>query len=172
MNGTIKFESILTKSLNEFGWHYLPVTVEIANQFEYKDGTRRVVCTLNGAETFQCALIPNDGGFFIVVNKQKRDKLKIIPGDSVLVEIKPDESRYGLPMPEELREVLDQDPEGDKLFHALTAGKQRSILYFVGKIKDIDKRIHTALIFIEHIKQNDGKIIHERLTEELKRPLY
>ena len=172
MSGTIRFDSILTKSTNEFGWHYLPVTAEIANQFEYKDGTRRVVCTVNGVVTFQCALIPYEGGFFIVVNKAKRDKLKIVPGDSVSVELKPDESKYGLPMPEELREVLNQDPEGDELFHSLSAGKQRSILYFVGKIKDIDKRIHTALIFVEHIKKNDGKIVPDRLTEELKRPLY
>ena len=172
MSGTIKFNSILTKSTNEFGWHFLPVTAEIANRFEYKDGTRRVVCTLNATETFQCALIPYEGGFFIVVNKTKRDKLKIIPGDAVIVELEPDESKYGLPMPEELREVLDQDPEGDELFHSLTAGKQRSILYFVGKIKDIDKRIQTALIFIYHLKNNDGKIVHDRLTEELNRPVY
>jgi hypothetical protein len=172
MSGTIKFDSILTKSTNEFGWHYLPVSVEIGEKFEYKDGTRRVVCTLNGQVTFQCALIPQEDGFFIVVNKAKRDELKIIPGDPVLVELKADKSQYGLPMPEELREVLNQDPAADELFHSLTAGKQRSILYFVGKIKDIDKRIHTALIFVEHLKNNDGKIVHDRLTDELKRPVY
>ena len=166
-NKGAKFESILTKSSNEFGWHYLPVSAEIGEKFEYKDGTRRVVCTLNATETFQCALIPHDAGFFIVVNKTKRHKLKIVPGDQVSVELKQDESKYGLPMPDELLEVLNQDPEGDELFHSLTAGKQRSILYFVGKIKDVDKRIHTALIFVEHIKNNAGKIVHDRLTEEL-----
>ncbi len=167
----IEFESILTRSLHEYGWHHLPVPAEIGNKFEYKDGTRRVVCTINGTVTFQCALIPHDGNFIVITNKQKRDKLGISAGDSVTVELKADTSKYGLPMPEEFREVLNQDPEGDKLFHSLTAGKQRSVLYFVGKVKDVDKRIHTALIFIEHIKNNDGKIVHDRLTEELKRPI-
>jgi uncharacterized protein YdeI (YjbR/CyaY-like superfamily) len=83
-----------------------------------------------------------------------------------------DESKYGMPVPEEFAEVLNQDPEGDKLFHSLTPGKQRSILWFVGSVKDVDKRIQTALIFIEHLKRNDGKIIHDQLTEELKRPSF
>jgi uncharacterized protein YdeI (YjbR/CyaY-like superfamily) len=75
-------------------------------------------------------------------------------------------------MPAELHEVLKQDREGNKLFHSLTAGRQRSILYFVGKVKDIDKRIHTALIFIEHLKKNEGKIDQKQLQAELKRPVF
>ena len=74
-------------------------------------------------------------------------------------------------MPDELKEVLKQDREGNKLFHKMTAGKQRSILYWVGQVKDIDRRIHTALIFIEHLKRNEGKIVHNELMAELKRPI-
>jgi uncharacterized protein YdeI (YjbR/CyaY-like superfamily) len=120
--------------------------------------------------SFQCALLPSDGDFVIVVNKVKRTKLGIVDGDKISVELAKDESKYGLPMPEELREVLKQDPAGNKFFHSLTAGKQRSILYFVGKVNDVDRRIHTALIFIEHLKNNDGKIVHDQLQAELKRP--
>ena len=156
----------------ESGWHFIPVEAKIATRFEKKDGTRRVFCTLNGEGTFQCALIPWGEIFTIIINKSRRDKLGIAVGDSVEVKLVADETKYGLPMPEELQEVLNQDPEGDKLFHSLTAGKQRSILYFVGKVKDIDKRIHTALVFIEHLKKNEGKIVHDELREELKRPIF
>lgn len=169
---TVKFKAILTKPTAESGWHFIPVQEKIGSRFEKKDGSRRVVCTINGAETFQCALIPMGEIFAIIVNKSKRDKLSISAGDTVSVELRVDASKYGLPMPEELREVLNQDAEGDKLFHSLTAGKQRSMLYFIGKIKDVDKRIHAALIFIEHIKKNEGKIIYESLTNELKRPIF
>ncbi len=170
---SIKFTTRLTKSLGyDSGWHFIPVTAKIGEKFEKKDGSRRVVCTINGAETFQCALLPSDGDFVIVVNKVKRDKLKIVDGDKITVELKVDDSKYGLPMPPEFNEVLKQDRAGSKLFHSLTAGKQRSILYFIGKVKDIDKRIHTALIFIEHLKKNDGKIIQDQLQAELKRPLF
>lgn len=169
---TVKFKAILTKPAAESGWHFIPVEPKFGSRFEKKDGSRRVVCTINGAETFQCALIPMGEIFAIIVNKAKRDKLKISAGDKVSVELTVDESKYGLPMPEELQEVLNQDVEGDKLFHSLTAGKQRSMLYFIGKIKDVDKRIHAALIFIEHIKKNDGKIEYESLNNELKRPIF
>jgi hypothetical protein len=166
----LKFRSEIVSSHEMSGWHFVQVPAKFGNKFEKKNGSRRVVCTINGTETFQCALMPSDGDFVIIVNKSKRERLGIVAGDKVSVELNVDESKYGLPMPAELREVLKQDREGDKLFHKLTAGKQRSILWWIGKIGDVDKRIQTALIFLEHLKNNDGKIVHDRLTEELKRP--
>ena len=166
----IKFKSVLIRPDPDSGWHFVQVQGKVGEKFEKKDGSRRVVCTINNAETFQCALLPSDGDFVIVVNKSKRDKLGIVEGDKIAVELKVDTSKYGLPMPEELQEVLNQDPDGDRLFHSLTAGKQRSIIYLVSKVKDVDRRIHTALIVIEHLKKNDGKILGDQLQEELKRP--
>src|SRR5262249_16315244 len=110
--------------------------------------------------------------FYIVVNKKKREALGIAAGDIVNVVLTRDESKYGLPMSEEFAEVLKQDPEGDRLFHALTAGKQRSILYLLSKPKNIDVRIHQALLIVDHLKKNDGKIVDKLLYEELKRPMY
>ena len=167
----ISFDTVLAKLSDEFGWHYVAVSREINDAFGFTGNARRVVATLNGMVSYQCALMPKDGEFFIVVNKKHRDKLGIILGDTVHVELVRDESKYGLPMPEELREVLDQDPEGDRLFHALTPGNQRTMLYYIGKWKDIDRRIHYALTLVEHLKRNDGKIV-KGLGEELKRPMF
>jgi len=172
VKGVIKFEAALEKLSAEFGWHYIFVSREISDAFGFKGNSRRVVATLNETITFQCALMPKDGDYFILVNKKHRDRLGIIVGDIVHIELKRDESKYGLPMPEELREVLDQDAEGDLLFHALTAGKQRTMLYYIGKWKDIDRRIHYALTVVEHLKKNEGKIVFDELGEELKRPMF
>jgi hypothetical protein len=132
---------------------------------------KRVVCTINGEVDFQCALMPSGTGEFIItVNKTKRDAIGVRVGDTVHVMLELDTSKYGLPMPEELREVLDQDPEGDRIFHALTAGKQRSLLYLAGQKADIDLRIHRALVIVEHLKENEGKIDGHKLSHELKRP--
>jgi len=166
----VKFRSVLTVAAPASGWHYIPVAWKIGEKFPKNGGTRRVLCTINGVETFPCALMPYEGEFTIVVNKERRKKLGIGAGDKITVEIAPDESEHGMPMPDELQEVLNQDPEGQTAFQAMTPGKRRSMMYFIGKIKDIDRRIHTALIFIEHIKKNNGKIIYEQLTAELKRP--
>jgi hypothetical protein len=169
----IKFKTALIRSgAYDSGWHFIPVEAKIGEKFEKKNGSRRIVCTINGQETFQCALLPSDGNFLIVVNKAKRTRLGIAEGVEITVELAMDESKYGLPMPAELKEVLKQDREGNKLFHSLTPGKQRSILHWVGQVKDIDKRIHTALIFIDHLKKNEGKIVPDELQVELKRPVF
>jgi translation initiation factor IF-1 len=154
------------------GWHLLRIPAKHGNKFEKKNGSRRVVCTINGTETFQCALMTHDTDFMIIVNKVKRQRLGVVAGDQVSVELKTDESKYGLPMPKEFREVLKQDKEGDRLFHALTPGKQRTVLYYIGKAKDIDRRIHMALVIIEHLKDNAGNIVYPKLSEELKRPIF
>ena len=169
----IEFETKLIRSPHESGWHFLQVSKEIVAKFCFEGKSKRIVCSINGAGGFQCALLPSGDIFYIIVNKKKRDALGIVADDTVAVELVRDESKYGLPMPEELQEVLDQDTEGDRLFHALTAGKQRSLLYYIGsKSSDVDKRIHYSLIVIEHLKRNDGKIVNRELAEELKRPIF
>jgi hypothetical protein len=168
----VRITSVLEKSDNEFGWHFLRFEAKSVAGLDFPDKkSRRVVCTLNAGHTFQCALLPwTEGGFCIVVNKKIREKLGLTDGEKVTVELVKDESKYGLPMPKELKEVLKQDREGDKLFHALTPGKQRTMLYYIAKTKDIDRRIQWALILVEHLKQNGGKIIFPKLSDELKRP--
>ena len=168
----VKFKTELTISSTGSGWHFLIIEKEIVAQFGFPDKFKRVVCSINGGGSFQCALLPWGELFYIIVNKKKRDEVGVVAGDIVNIVLVKDESKYGLPMPEEFREVLNQDHEGDELFHALTAGKQRSILYQLSKPKDIDLRIHQALIIVEHLKENDGKIIDKVLYEELKRPMF
>jgi len=104
----------------------------------------------------------------ITVNKKTRDKLGLKAGSKVNVSLRKDESEYGLPMPEELAEVLAQDETGNRLFHALTPGKLRTLLYIVGQVKDPDKRVGRAIAIVEHLKANGGKINYRQLNEELR----
>lgn len=163
------FTSVMEKfDSNLWGFHFC-VSAEIGNQFVTEGNDRRVICTLNDKQEFQCALMPKgDGNFFINVNKKLRDALKLAIGSQVSVLLKKDESEYGLPMPEELKELLLQDEEGDKLFHELTIGKQRTLLYIVGSVKDTGKRISRALAIINHLKATGGKIDYKELNEGLR----
>lgn len=171
MTKSVEFKTELTRSPADSGWHFLVVSKEIAAKFDFEGKSRRIICTINDGEGFQCALLPSGDLFYIIVNKTKRDALGIVAGDTVDVRLVKDESKYGLPMPEEFQEVLNQDPDGDSMFHALTAGMQRSILYLLSKPKNVDVRIHQGLLIIQHLKENDGKIIGKKLHEELKRPM-
>lgn len=165
-----RIETELVKSTTGSNWHFLIFENEVVTKLDFKDKFRRVLCSMNGAESFQCALMPWGDRFYIIVNKKKRESLGIEAGDMVDVFLVPDESQYGLPMPPEFREVLDQDTDGDQLFHALSPGKQRSLLYQLSKPKDIDVRIHQALVIVKHLKENAGNVVGEKLYKELKRP--
>lgn len=163
----LKLKVPLTKSKS--GWYFLRFPAKVGSHFQTDARTRRVVCTINDNHTFQCALLPNKDEFCIGVNKAIREKLGLDDGSLVRVELVEDTSKYGAPMPEELREVLKQDPDGSRVFHALTAGKQRSLIYMISSVKDVDRRIHIALIVLKHLIEN-GNVVGDKLYEEIKRP--
>jgi len=96
----------------------------------------------------------------------KKQRLNV--GDSLAVIVEEDTSKYGVPMPEEMEELLLQDPEGEAVFHALTAGKIRSLLFKVNGFKSVDKRIEKSIIILEHLKANDGKLDWKMLNEAWK----
>lgn len=163
------FHSVLDLSDNKlWGAHFI-VPDLVARVFT-GNNIRRVVCLLNGKIEYQCALLPKgDGSFLITVNKKTRDRLGLKAGSPLQVSLWKDDSEYGLPMPEELAEVLGQDGEGNRIFHALTPGKIRTLLYIVGQVKDPDKRIGRALAIVEHLKMNSGKINYRELNETLRK---
>jgi len=114
----------------------------------------RLVCTLNGKLSYQCALQGlGNGGGWIGINKIRMKELGLKIGVKVAVELKPDHSKYGLPMPEELEELLRQDEEGQRRFEALSPGKQRNILHYVGNHKNTDKRLDRAVTVIDNLKR-------------------
>ncbi len=158
MDNATHFQSILEDFNSALWGHHFCVPEAIARPFIEGDN-RRVVCTINGSAPFQCALMPKgDGSFFINVNKKLRDKYKLKLGATLEVSLCKDESRYGLPMPEEFEELLAQDEEGDRLFHGLTPGKQRTLLYYIGQPKTADTRLVRAVAVVEHLKANGGKV--------------
>lgn len=162
------FTSILEESNNKlWGAHFL--VPDVVARIFIDGNARRVVCVLNENTKYQCALLPKgDGSFLITVNKKIRDQLGLKPGSKISVSLCKDESEYGLPMPEELAEVLAQDEVGSRLLHALTPGKIRTLLYIVANVKDPEKRIGRAIAVVEHLKRNGGKINYRQLNEELR----
>lgn len=64
--------------------------------------------------------------------------------------------------------MLDQDEQGNELFHALTKGKQRSLVYLVTKVKNSDSRLNKSLAIIEHLKDVKGQLDFKMLNEKIK----
>ncbi len=151
-------------------WDYrIPIPLDISKTFLEKYTDRRVVCTINETLKHHCALMPGgDGTYYIMLNKEIRKKLRLKVGESIQVRIEKDTSEYGMPMPEEFQEVLWSDEEGSQLFHDLTPGKQRSLIHIVGKVKSSDIRINKALVILEHLKRQGGKLDFKQLMEDFK----
>src|SRR5262245_41616758 len=167
-------KKVTIESVLEFmgSWRILRIPKEAVAPLELSGNSRRVVCTINGSKPFQCALFPvKKGGYFITASKQLRDKLKIADGDKVQIEIRKDTSKYGLPMSPEFREVLRQDTDGGKLFHAMTPGNQRLSIRLVDEKNDSDKRIRGAMILLAYLKYTKGKFDYHQIANALKKTI-
>ena len=163
-----RFTSTLEESRNRLWGAHVRVSDEVASRI-LEGGSRRVICVLNGAVEYSTALMPRgDGSFVIRVNKQTREGLRLNYGSQLEIELRRDESQYGLPMPEELQKVLLQDRAGHRLFHALTAGRQRTLLHLVGSARRVETRVKRAVVVVRHLKAHRGKIDYRQLNDHLR----
>lgn len=149
-------------------WQYhIPVPEEIATTY-IEGENRRVYCTLNGQHRIQCALMKSQSYWYVLVNKEIRNKLSIEEGDTIKVLLEKDHTEFGHDMPEELQVMLDQDEEGNHYFRKLTPGKQRSLVYLVVKVKNSDSRLRKSLAILYHLKEVKGALDFKMLNETIK----
>ena len=162
------FISLLERSTNKLWGAHFRVPLDVEKKLIDKK-SRRVICTLDGVEEYQCAILHYRTRLPVIsVNTGLRKKLRLDFGSKVDVLLKRDSSEYGLPLPEELRELFRQDKEGSEFFHALTRGKQRTLLYIIGQGKSTDRRIERSLVIVQHLKANKGKIDYRKLSQSLR----
>lgn len=134
------------------GMHYMMLNEQTVADLT-KNGNKRILCKINDQVEFHCAIMPKkEGGHFINIGSTICKKLKIKEGSKVKAVFSLDNSEYQFEMPEELKEVLNSDPEADHIFHALTEGNQRGLIYLVTQVKSSDKKIERALKIVERIK--------------------
>lgn len=166
----LRFTAILEQSTNKLWSSHLRVPPSVAEKL-VRSGSRRVLRTLNECDVHQCALLPfGKGSFVLSVNRKLCEALHLEIGSAVRVGLQRDDSQYGLPMPAELKELFRQDKEGDHLFHSLTQGRQRTLLYIIGSANKPEARAWKASIIIRHLRENNGTIKYRQLTQSLKRP--
>jgi hypothetical protein len=157
------------KAINSDLWsNTLPVSNSVADQLiEGKD--RRIICHIDGIKPFHCALLPDGkGSWYILLNNKRKKELGLTEGEEIYAELEKDRSEYGMEMPIELREVLDQDEHADVLFHKLTPGRMRNIIHAVASVKSSEIKIRKALVYAEHLKKHKGKIEFKELGQEMK----
>jgi uncharacterized 2Fe-2S/4Fe-4S cluster protein (DUF4445 family) len=165
-----QFTSTLEGSESRIYQTHVVVPSEIASALLALDA-KRVVATVESntaSVEYQCGLIPRGKGkTVIMVNKEHRSTLSIDAGSAVRVELRKDESEYGLEMPEELAELFKQDEDGSRFFYALPEGKRRTLIYIVSSVKNSTRRIERAIAVVEHLKARSGKLDYKALYNDL-----
>ena len=150
-------------------WSYIIRVPQDISDEVLKLDTKRVVCKVDDILNFQCALMPyGDGSYFINFNQENRKKIEKSELKELDITLAVDNSEYGLPFPEELKELLELDDDGDKIFHALTRGKQRTLIHIIGKSKNSDIRIRKAITILDYLKHVNGNIDFKDLNLALK----
>lgn len=149
-------------------WHWhIQVPQELIAKYEKTD--KRIRCSINGNEAYHAALMPDgNGNYSILVNKERRKQYGIEIGDEIDVEIEKDTSEYGMEVPEIFYHICEEDPEGNTLFHALTKGKQRSLLHLLGKVKSEAKQVEKWMTLFDYLKTVNGNLDFKELNEAFK----
>lgn len=148
---------------------HVQVPLGVAKKF-IKADAKRVMCDVNGVHSFPAAIMPYGNDYFMILfNKPMMKKLKLNFGDEVQITIVPDESKYGMPLSEELQEMLTQDIAFENHFEKLTPGKRRNIIYLISKYKSSDIRLEKTMIIADHLKANNGKLDFKILYAAFKK---
>ena len=124
--------------------HFLAIPNGLIDDIKSEE-KKRYVITINDAVSWHCGLLgTGDGRWFVMVAKDKLKKAQTTFGGWVHVDFEVDDSKYGMPIPPDLQDMFDDDPEFLKRFDALLPGKRRNALHQIGSAKTdatIAKRI-------------------------------
>lgn len=165
----MEFTSKIGNNIDQLWSNHFIVPHDIAEHFLKKIKTRRVICSINNKLKVHCALTSDGlGQYYITINKTNRKILGVDIGDTLNVDITEDKSKYGMNCPAEMKELLNMDEEGSQLFHQLTAGKQRSLLHIIDKIKSSDIKIRKSMVILSFLKENNGILNFQELNEAFK----
>ena len=164
-----EFTAILENFHTKLWSYHIKIPTAIAIEFLNNDH-KRVIVSINGDEGHHMGIMPaGDDIYFLNMNAEIRKKHRLDVGSQVEIGLRPDKSKYGMPMLEEFEAVLNEDSEFNDFFDQLTAGKKRNLIYIVGKVKDSDKRIEKTLIIADHLHIYKGKIDFKALNAALKK---
>lgn len=148
---------------------FLVKEADIRELLQREKNPSRIVFSINGAGRIYRAFMPaGNGDFFILINQEICRQFNLEPEVPVTLQISPDDSEYGMPLPEELAELWAMDEEAYRVFHLLTPGKQRGLIYQISKPKGADTRVKKAVQISEYLKSVNGKLDYKELNEYIK----
>lgn len=149
-----EFTVFIEPAVKKGGMPRIEIPPEVADHFLGSEKNKeRMVISFDNGKKFHRALQRNKDGFsYMVLGKTTLKEARKEPGTEQRISLEVDTSKYGMPMPEELEEVMRQDSEGEKAFEKLKPGLKRSFLYYINGGKTVETRIQRSLKMIDNLK--------------------
>ncbi len=146
------------RKLDYLNTNVLWIPAEIVKQVG-SISNRRFLCTVNGATPFQGGFLAyGEGEACISINAKRMKEAGAKVDDIVDLKLEEDHSKYGMDMPPELQEVIDQTPDAQRRFDLLTPGRQRYIIHYVATVKSQQLKVERSLLLIGNlVKLPQGK---------------
>ncbi|PHI18556.1 hypothetical protein CEQ90_17185 [Lewinellaceae bacterium SD302] len=162
---TVKIDTVLAKIESNTWMMVFPIPAAEVEELLSHTTDRRVICTLENGYSWGAALLHAKGGnYFINASKSVRKSANLVPDQQVTLSLEPDTSEYGMPVAEELVELWAFDQEAFDVFHTLTPGRQRSLLYRIQQPKTSETRAKRAVQFMEYLKNTGGILDYKELN--------
>ncbi|WP_020571312.1 YdeI/OmpD-associated family protein [Neolewinella persica] len=148
---------------------FLVKAADVQELMQREKNASRVIFSINGEGRIYRAFMPDgNGDFFLLINQEICKQFNLEPEVPVTLQIFPDDSEYGMPLPEELSELWTMDEDAYRVFHLLTPGKQRGLIYQIAKPKGADTRVKKAVQISEYLKSVNGKLDYKELNAYIK----
>lgn len=145
------YNVFIEKAEHGFTNHLVYIPLEAANYF-LENKIKRVSGQFNELP-FRLALHSNSNGqLYLMMSKSTLKSLKAVEGQKIEMILMADPKPNELNEPEELVEVLAQEPEAFIAYQKLTIGVKRSLVFYISQAKTIDTRIKRALQMAEKMK--------------------
>jgi uncharacterized protein YdeI (YjbR/CyaY-like superfamily) len=116
-------------------------------------GNTRVVLSFGTHRLHAAILNDRIKGHHVRIAKAHHKKWGIQHGQVIEANVEIDTSTYQFELPESLSEVLHSDPDAMEKWLTLTAGKQRSMIYQISKVKSLDLQIKKSLLLAQRLKE-------------------
>jgi len=148
---------------------FLVKKADVQELLQREKNASRIIFSINGEGRIYRAFMPDgNGDYFILINQEICKQFNLEPEVPVTLQITPDDSEYGMPLPEELSELWAMDEDAYRTFHILTPGKQRSLIYIIAKPKGADTRVKKAVQISEYLKGVNGKLDYKEMNAYIK----
>lgn len=164
---TVEFEALIEKFDFNHWQHHVPIPEEFLSDLMDNEH-RRVMVWVDELGPFHMAVLKAKTCWYLLLNKEIRTKISKDVGHPVKIRCQRDHSEFGHEVPEEFSILLDQDEEAGEIFHALTKGKQRSLVYLVTKVKNPESRMKKSLAIMHHLRLSKGNLDYKQLNELIK----